>query len=229
MLQEFIFWKWVPSKVPWKSCDEQHQEPYRIIRYAVAKKLGYLNNKYLTPVSIIRVEIAFPNKFNITCREIYTHTHPRQWVHCATSWSIFDSSPKNKHTCWLAVFFPCAIAKLKDLATTHPRFAMNMPIQRSLGALAAIDQFPPAAVGLWSPSPASNGNRHDGLWYAEFSRMRSKGSRFTLGSLWACGGIERCSPDVAFTSATVRNRPQPFATVRNHPREVRVRAVWLCL
>ena len=51
-----------------------------------------------------------------------------------------------------------------------------------------------------------------------FSRMRSKGSRFTLG-VW---GLRVCSLDVAFTSATVRNRPQPSATVR-------VRAVWPCL
>ena len=36
-----------------------------------------------------------------------------------------------------------------------------------------------------------------------FSRMRSKGSRFTLG-VW---GLRVCSLDVAFTSATVRNRP----------------------
>ena len=35
-----------------------------------------------------------------------------------------------------------------------------------------------------------------------FSRMRSKGSRFTLG-VW---GLRVCSLDVAFTSATVRNR-----------------------
>ena len=39
-----------------------------------------------------------------------------------------------------------------------------------------------------------------------FSRMRSKGSRFTLG-VW---GLRVCSLDVAFTVATVRNRPQPF-------------------
>ena len=37
--------------------------------------------------------------------------------------------------------------------------------------------------------------------------MRSKGSRFTLG-VW---GLRVCSLDVAFASATVRNRPQPFA------------------
>ena len=39
-----------------------------------------------------------------------------------------------------------------------------------------------------------------------FSRMRSKGSRFTLG-VW---GLRVCSLDVAFTVATVRNRPQLF-------------------
>ena len=36
--------------------------------------------------------------------------------------------------------------------------------------------------------------------------MRSNGSRFTLG-VW---GLRVCSLDVAFTVATVRNRPQPF-------------------
>ena len=51
-----------------------------------------------------------------------------------------------------------------------------------------------------------------------FSRMRSKGSRFTLG-VW---GLSVCSLDVAFVAATVRNRPQPFATVRNRSREGRM-------
>ena len=50
--------------------------------------------------------------------------------------------------------------------------------------------------------------------WAVFSRMRSKDSRFTLG-VW---GLRVCSLDVAFTFATVRNRPQPFATVRAVPR-----------
>ena len=31
-----------------------------------------------------------------------------------------------------------------------------------------------------------------------------------------------CSLDVAFVVATVRNRPQPFATVRNRPRDPRM-------
>ena len=35
-----------------------------------------------------------------------------------------------------------------------------------------------------------------------FSRMRSEGSRFTLGVL----GLRLCSPDIAQPSATVRNR-----------------------
>ena len=41
--------------------------------------------------------------------------------------------------------------------------------------------------------------------------MRSKGSRFTLG-VW---GLRVCSLDVAQPFATVRNRPQPSATVRD--------------
>ena len=46
------------------------------------------------------------------------------------------------------------------------------------------------------------------IYYVKlFSRMRSKGSRFTLG-VW---GLRVCSLDVAFASATVRNRSQPFA------------------
>ena len=48
--------------------------------------------------------------------------------------------------------------------------------------------------------------------------MRSKGSRFTLG-VW---GLRVCSLDVAFTVATVRNRPQPFANVLNRPRYPRM-------
>ena len=42
-----------------------------------------------------------------------------------------------------------------------------------------------------------------------FYRMRSKGSRFTLGL-----GLRVCSLDIALASATVRDRSQPFATVR---------------
>ena len=57
----------------------------------------------------------------------------------------------------------------------------------------------------------------DLLWTI-FSRMRSKGSRFTLG-VW---GLRVCSLDVASASATVRNRSQPFATVR-------ARTIWPCL
>ena len=44
-----------------------------------------------------------------------------------------------------------------------------------------------------------------------YSRMRSKGSRFTLG-VW---GLRLCSLDVALW-------PQPFATVRNRSREGRM-------
>ena len=47
-----------------------------------------------------------------------------------------------------------------------------------------------------------------------FSRMRSKGSRFTLG-VW---GLRVCSLDVVFVFATVRNCSQPSATVRVRDR-----------
>ena len=49
------------------------------------------------------------------------------------------------------------------------------------------------------------------LFSPTVSRMRSKGSRFTLG-VW---GLRVCSLDVAEPFATVRNRSQPSATVRN--------------
>ena len=43
-----------------------------------------------------------------------------------------------------------------------------------------------------------------------FPECVAKGSRLTLGGL----GVEPCSRSVVSTSATVRNRPQPSATVR---------------
>ena len=51
-----------------------------------------------------------------------------------------------------------------------------------------------------------------------FSRMRSQGSRFTLG-VW---GLRVCSLDLAFMFATVRDRSQPSATIRASPE-------WPCL
>ena len=55
-------------------------------------------------------------------------------------------------------------------------------------------------------------------YYINNSRIRSKGFRFTLG-VW---GLRVCSLDVAFTVATVRNRPQPSATVRRCSRDPRM-------
>ena len=54
-----------------------------------------------------------------------------------------------------------------------------------------------------------------------FSRMRSKGSRFTLG-VWGWGCVRSTLRSRSQPFATVRNRPQPFATVRAIP-------VWPCL
>ena len=57
------------------------------------------------------------------------------------------------------------------------------------------------------------------------SRMRSKGSRFTLG-VW---GLRVCSLDVASASATVRNRSQPSATRPQPFATVRTNSVWPCI
>ena len=52
-------------------------------------------------------------------------------------------------------------------------------------------------------------------WFTDgFSRMRSKGSRFTLGVWGLRGGVR----------STLRSRAQPFATVRNRSREDRMAA-----
>ena len=45
-----------------------------------------------------------------------------------------------------------------------------------------------------------------------YSRMRSKGPRFTLG-VW---GLRVCSLDVAFVAATVHNRSQPLSRFEAH-------------
>ena len=50
-----------------------------------------------------------------------------------------------------------------------------------------------------------------GLWHAFFSRMRSKGSRFTLHGGLGVGCVRSTLPNRPQPSATVRNRPQPFA------------------
>ena len=51
-------------------------------------------------------------------------------------------------------------------------------------------------------------------WKSAFSRMRSKGSRFTLGVCgWRC--VRLMLSNRPHPSATVRNRSQPFATARN--------------
>ena len=48
--------------------------------------------------------------------------------------------------------------------------------------------------------------------------MHSKGSRFTLWGL----GVEGAFARRCVHGRTVRNRPQPFATVRNRPRDPRM-------
>ena len=50
-----------------------------------------------------------------------------------------------------------------------------------------------------------------------FSRMRSKGSRFTLG-VWGLSCVRQSLSNCSQPFATVRNCPQPFANVRNRPQ-----------
>ena len=72
----------------------------------------------------------------------------------------------------------------------------------------------------WSDGRDGRGRFLFNFFFLVFSRMRSKGSLFTLG-VW---GLRVCSLDVAFVVATVRNRPQPSATVRNRSCEDHGRA-----
>ena len=62
---------------------------------------------------------------------------------------------------------------------------------------------------------------HDILWtqVSHCSRMRSKGSRFTLG-VWGLSCVPQTLLRRPQLSTTNRNRPQPSATVRKCPREV---------
>ena len=81
------------------------------------------------------------------------------------------------------------------------------PQQRAISP----DGSAPAALASLLFDPPEPQNIDKTQCFTTFSRMRSKGSRFTLG-VW---GLRVCSLDVAFTIATVRNRSQPFVTVRN--------------
>ena len=53
----------------------------------------------------------------------------------------------------------------------------------------------------------------------DYSRTRSKGSRFTLG-VWGLSCVRQTLRNCPPPFATVRNPSQPFATVRECPREV---------
>ena len=73
---------------------------------------------------------------------------------------------------------------------------------------------------LWQTTMCARIHTYSSYLLNMFSRMRSKGSCFTLG----CGGravfAGRCVyvRNRSQPSATVRNRPQRFATVRNRPQ-----------
>ena len=54
--------------------------------------------------------------------------------------------------------------------------------------------------------------------HAVFSRMRSQGSRFTLG-VWGLRVVRLTLRSRSQPSATIHNRSQPSATIRNRPRD----------
>ena len=95
------------------------------------------------------------------------------------------------------------------LAIAPPQLPWPIP-----GALARL--WGPTGVGwswkIWNPRKFGYMEMLLKIWIlAIFSRMRSKGSRFILG-VWGLSCVRQM----------LRNRPQPFATVR-------VRTIWPCL
>ena len=91
----------------------------------------------------------------------------------------------------------------------------------SMGRLEAVDTLSaPAACGgrefAGHHRPTQRGAAGEKVVEVccPFSRMRSKGSRFTLG-VWGRAVFAGCC---VYVSAIVHNRSQPFATVRNRPR-----------
>ena len=104
------------------------------------------------------------------------------------------------------------------------RFDSQHAAAEASEVLRDIDELDPIIVAmpyLGVPEEMSVQD-HPATWQMtikrSFSRMRSEGSRFTLG-VW---GLKVCSLDVAFMFATVRSRSQPSAAVRAIP-------MWPCL
>ena len=104
------------------------------------------------------------------------------------------------------------------------RFDSQHAAAEASEVLRDIDELDPIIVAmpyLGVPEEMSVQD-HPATWQMtikrSFSRMRSEGSRFTLG-VW---GLKVCSLDVAFMFATVRSRSQPSAAVRAIP-------IWPCL
>ena len=87
------------------------------------------------------------------------------------------------HPPQLSVFYPAWVAEVCSAAKDQKVYAARSPQRNGKGFVWRI---------CFCTSQA-------------FSRMRSKGSGFTLG-VW---GLRVCSLDVAFVVATVRNRSQP--------------------
>ena len=114
------------------------------------------------------------------------------------------------HQLWLRIprYQAFALSHVRSLAPPRPHQELPKEPRSSEGR--SVWSWFEARL-IWKPWCLGYGPRgfrcfnfkHHAYIFPWFSRMRSKGSRFTLG-VW---GLRVCSLDVAFTVATVRNRP----------------------
>ena len=126
--------------------------------------------------------------------------------------AIFGCFFTSIHQLWLRIprYQAFALSHVRSLAPPRPHQELPKEPRSSEGR--SVWSWFEARL-IWKPWCLGYGPRgfrcfnfkHHAYIFPWFSRMRSKGSRFTLG-VW---GLRVCSLDVAFTVATVRNRPQP--------------------
>jgi hypothetical protein len=89
ILQSGIFWRWILSRVSWKSCDEQHQESF----VARLQTIGIFE-QHVFDTCVYYIS-CFPKQIIIHIyRNIHTVTTPTRTM-VTTSWSIFHNFRNN--------------------------------------------------------------------------------------------------------------------------------------
>ena len=101
---------------------------------------------------------------------------------------------------------PAEAAQPPTETAQSARTGGRIPVEL-LGRVLSRDRALRHAAGIQEKGPKLQGVFFHKVFFPE---CVAKGSRLTLGGL----GVEPCSQSVVSTSATVRNRSQPFATVR---------------